>query len=493
MFLRRQAFTSISFLLLLFVLRLALLPVFPLIDPTEGRYAEISRQMVTTNEWVLPRLKPSEPFWGKPVLPFWLIALSLKVLGINEFAARLPAFFLAVLCVLCTYLFARAALRDEKLAQLSALILATSGAFFACAGLVITDVTLTAAMTLVFCAFPLAIESETETKRKIWGYLFFAGLGLGVLAKGLVGWVIPFLPIAVWCACSANRKQCRESFRWSSGILLLLLLAVPWHVVAEMRTPGFLYYYFVGEHFQRYLVSSWQGDLYGGAHQTPFGMAVFYLAASCLPWLLFFPLAFIWLRRRGVIFWQWAKQKWVGYSLLWFLWPALFFSAARNVMLPYTLPCLPAFALVCGFLAKEIKRQLNAGERAPWFAKEGTVAATAALVPVVFSIAALLVLPQLSDELSEKALVNVFQAMAKSSGEKLVFIGSKPYSGLFYANGEAKLIDDEKLSEVDEALAKKENKYFAIANKVSKFMPQALYTQTVEVAQSPKYVLRKRP
>ncbi len=474
----------------LLLLRLLLLCSFPLIDPTEGRYAEISRQMLATGNWVTPQLSPGEAFWGKPPLFFWLTAISLKIFGINEFGARVSEFLLSVVCILLTYLCGRRLLSDPIYAAFASLVLASSALFSAMSGVVATDMTLTASVTLVFAAFALSMQARTNRQRVCWGYLFFLGLGLSLLAKGLVGWVLPLGPIFFWILINKKQMECMQKFPWISGTLLMLAIGVPWHVMAEIRTPGFLYYYIVGEHFKRYFVSGWQGDLYGAGHQTPYGTSWGYLLVACLPWLLLIIPACFWLKKRDFKFTAMLKEPWPQYCLLWVLSPALLFSPASNVMLPYMLPSAPAFALLFAYLAKEVTGRLG-HDSIPWFAQFRTAAATVFLVPVIFVAAAVVIMPAMGQKLSQRELVQTFLKLNQENDNKLVFVGNKPYSGLFYAQGRAKFIHSGKFEQIRKEFKDQEASYFALEDKEWIYMPQEMTTQTEEVAKFPKYSLRR--
>jgi len=118
--------------------RLVSLGAFPLMDPTEGRYADIARVMVESGNWVTPQLEPGVPFWGKPPLWFWLTSLCYKVFGVHEFSARLPSFLFAVLTAALTFALGNS-LRGKVFGLCCAVILSTSTLFYVIAGLVMLD------------------------------------------------------------------------------------------------------------------------------------------------------------------------------------------------------------------------------------------------------------------------------------------------------------------------------------------------------------------
>jgi 4-amino-4-deoxy-L-arabinose transferase-like glycosyltransferase len=177
------------FLTAVFLIRFVTLGAYPLLDPTEGRYAEIPREMLATGDWVVPYLHNGQPFLGKPPLMFWTTAVSYRIFGANEFAARLPSFLFSTLAALLLFLFARR-LRDTVFGLQAVAVLATNFLFCLYSGYVAVDSALLVCVTLSMVAFPLALEGSSHGGSRLWGYLFFLGLGLSLLAKGLAGPVL---------------------------------------------------------------------------------------------------------------------------------------------------------------------------------------------------------------------------------------------------------------------------------------------------------------
>jgi 4-amino-4-deoxy-L-arabinose transferase-like glycosyltransferase len=234
-------------LLAAIAVRLATLGAYPLMDNTEARYAEIARITVETGDWVTPHHRYGVAFWSKPPLSMWLTAISYLGFGVNEFAARLASL---VPCLLATWLTIDLALargrRDTALR--AGLVLFTTPLFFVSAGAVMTDPALLLGTTLSMVAFWRAMTG-TGLAARVWGYLFFIGLAIGLLAKGPVGVVLTMGPVGIWALWKGGIANVWRRLPWVTGTLLTAALAVPWYVAAEARTPGFLDYFIVGEHF----------------------------------------------------------------------------------------------------------------------------------------------------------------------------------------------------------------------------------------------------
>ncbi len=164
-----------------FAARFLLLGAFPLMDPTESRYAEIARQMFVLGDWVTPWIAPGEPFWGKPPLSFWMTAGSFQLFGVSDFAARLPHWVGGGLVAWLVWNWL--ALRSRREAALAVALLAGSLLFFVSAGAVMTDMALAIGLMAVMRGFWLALHGPPEHRGREQ-FLMFAGFAVGLLAKG---------------------------------------------------------------------------------------------------------------------------------------------------------------------------------------------------------------------------------------------------------------------------------------------------------------------
>src|SRR4051812_38032750 len=264
------------------VVRIATLGAYPLMDNTEARYAEIARKIVETGDWLMPQFKYGVPFWSKPPLSMWATAIAYLMLGVNEFAARLPSFLASLPVVWMTYLLGtRSEGRDVGLR--AAVVLVTTPLFLVCSGAVMTDPALFLGTTLSMAGFWQAMTGTGGVARA-WGYAFFVGLAIGLLAKGPVGVVLTLAPVGLWTIWKGGIGNVWRRLPWLSGLALTIALAVPWYVLAERRTPGFLDYFLIGEHWKRFTESGWKGDMFGSAHSRPRGTIWLYALASTLPW-----------------------------------------------------------------------------------------------------------------------------------------------------------------------------------------------------------------
>jgi len=411
----------------LVVCRLLLLLFAPMFDPSEARYAEMSRVMVESGNWVTPQFAPGVPFWAKPPLSMWVSALGIERFGPNHFGARI-FIFVAALGVLA--LVARAAhyeFRSSKAGWVAAALLMASPLFFYCSAAVMTDLVLVLGTTLTMVAFRFALEKNSRA----WGYGFFLGLTIGLLAKGPLTFILAAPPIFVYCLFTCQWRHVWRSIPWFSGTLLMLLLAVPWYLLAEKQTPGFLDYFIVGEHIRRFTVASWAGDKYGSAHSKPIGTIWLFALLATFPWCLGFLAAPL---RGWQTFRRWAMEA-NGrglYWLLWALWTPVFFTPARNIIATYPLPALPAMAL----LLAEICWRRDALAQPPRFHPLHPALVSAFSVLVLSTLVFVFVMPSLAPQHTERELVQCYQAH-RAPGDTLLYYLKRKFSAEFYTQGKA--------------------------------------------------------
>jgi 4-amino-4-deoxy-L-arabinose transferase-like glycosyltransferase len=274
-----------------------------------------------------------------------------------------------------------------------------------------------------------------------WRYGFFVALALGLLSKGpLIGVLVagPLLASLFWF------KASRDSFKampWLSGLALMLLLSLPWYVLAELKTPGFLNYFLVGEHFLRFIDPGWAGDLYGSAHRRPKGMIWADALGASLPWGL---LAV------GVLF-RLASQP-AGrlrlknnlqdptrvYLLAWTLFTPVFFTMSGNILWTYVLPALPAFSILVALSLRDAFEQNLKIRR-------GLLALVVA-APLVSSAILFKGIVQPMTLKTERDLVQQALALMQPQ-DQLAYWGPIPFSATFYSKGTVQSLNAESLQQ----------------------------------------------
>ncbi|MBM7333078.1 ArnT family glycosyltransferase [Alloalcanivorax marinus] len=406
--------------LLLAVVLLSRLPTMaalPLTDTTEARYGAIARLMAVTGDRVTPWFAPGVPFWGKPPLAFWAQALSFQWLGGNELALRLPSWLACLAMVALVARYGRSLIGDHG-GWVAALIAASSGLLFVCAGAVLTDSFLALGTTAALVGAGQALRGE----RRAWGALFFAGLVVGLLAKGPLALVLVGAPLFLWALWSGRWADLWRRLPWWRGGVVTLLLAVPWYLLAEHKTPGFLRYFIVGEHFQRFLDPGWGGDRYGSAHDRARGTIWLLTLYAAFPWSLWALALLPRLRdadgrrrlRRALK--DDDNRLLIAAAFV----PGLFFTFSGNILATYVLPGLPFMALL---LARALGPRGRAWRR---------IVGAAMLVPVLSLIAGAYVLIHPDTLRTEKALVACYQRQPEADRAPLIYLEEVPFSARYY-------------------------------------------------------------
>lgn len=247
-------------------------------EPDEGRYAEIGREMAATGDWFVPRLNGvAHP--SKPPITYWLIALSIRVFGVNEFAARLPAALAGLGTLVAVYLLVRSAWDDDERVSLWAVVvLLTCVEFAVVARLITPDMILTCFVAWsVWCFWRWYVSADRPWGTILWFYVF---LGLAMMTKGPIGVVLPLFAVFGLRWRNANLKL--RQMHWSKGALVFALISAPWFVALAWRQPGLWNYFLVRELFERVAT----GNLHRG---KPIWFFVPIMLMGSWPWTALLP------------------------------------------------------------------------------------------------------------------------------------------------------------------------------------------------------------
>jgi 4-amino-4-deoxy-L-arabinose transferase-like glycosyltransferase len=323
-----------------------------LMDDVDAVQAQIARNMLTSGDWVTARLD-GIVYLEKSPLIYWLIAISYKIFGVFDWAARIPVALTCVALAWLTAAFGTWAF-SKRAGLYAGLVVATSIGLFLFTRILIPDVMLTATIALSMWAF-LRVLDEQETRPRLWAFVMAASLGVGLLLKSAIALVFPGGAAFVYLVLTRqlfSRKVWRRLQVWS-GLGVMLLIAAPWHVLATLRNPpyfdftmrsvpgeyhGFLWFYFMNEQVLRFLNLRYPRD-YNTVPRIYFWL--FHLL-WLFPWSVYFPaiarLKFKPLDRAGRT--RLLALCWTGFLLVFFT-----FSTTQEY---YSMPCYPALALLLG-------------------------------------------------------------------------------------------------------------------------------------------------
>jgi 4-amino-4-deoxy-L-arabinose transferase-like glycosyltransferase len=321
----------------------------PLWEPDEGRYAEIAREMVAGRDYITPR-NNFVPYLEKPPLVYWVTAASLTVLGHNEFAVRFQAVIasvgqVAIACALGERMFGPTA------GVLSALALALSPLFFAFARFATPDPMLAFFLTAAMACFFIGAQSSELDER--WILAAATMLALGTLTKGPVALLLGGAIALLWLMVE-GRSRAVPGMTWLKSSVLYLGVTLPWFILVARRNSGFLHFFIIHEHFQRYLESTEHS--WGPWFYLPITIA------GTWPWFYFVPAGlvastgprpFLWLlgkKRSGSAATIGSEEDHVRAALrflvVWFLVVLGFFSIPSSKLGEYILPALPPIAIL---------------------------------------------------------------------------------------------------------------------------------------------------
>jgi len=350
-----SSFPSRQFLFLLLVggvLFFAGLGRLPLLEPDEGRNAEVAREMLASGDLITPHFN-SLTYLDKPAVYFWMVASSFRLWGVTEWAARFPSALMALGTMLLVWFLARR-MFGNSMGWLAAIILATTPLAIAYARWVIFDMTLAFLVTVAMTSFWFAEESGY---RRPWlEVLLFAAMGLAAITKGPVGFLLPLLSIMLFQALRGKFRELKR-LRWGFGVLVFLAAALPWFIAVSVRNPEFPRYALWQESLQRFATGSTRR---GG--NFLYYIPVYFLGFFPWSFFLFFAAVNKWKRWRTL---RDEAHKPILFLLSWATMIFMFFSVSQSKLPGYFLPATVPLAILMAKFWGEVGTE-DAGRRPDW-------------------------------------------------------------------------------------------------------------------------------
>jgi 4-amino-4-deoxy-L-arabinose transferase-like glycosyltransferase len=327
---------------------LYVLGIRTLVPPDEGRYAEMAREMLVSGDWITTRLNGIK-YFEKPPLQTWMNALSFGAFGLGEWQARLWTGLCGLIGVFLTA-YAGAKVFGRRAGFYAGLVLGSSFFWVASGQIDSLDMSLSGMMTISLCALLIAQrDSATPAERRNWMLVCWTGMALAVLAKGLIGLVLPGGVLVLYTLAA------RDWTIWSrlhlvKGLLLFFAIAAPWFVLVALKNPEQPHFFFIHEHFERFFLTAHRRE---GAWYYFFAM----LAPGIVPWLGLLPQSLAQaVRREGT-----ASQKAIFQPklmlLIWAVFIFAFFSYSSSKLPGYILPIFPALALLLALHLETVSRR----------------------------------------------------------------------------------------------------------------------------------------
>ncbi|TFW33570.1 glycosyltransferase family 39 protein [Massilia horti] len=311
---------------------LFVLGVRTLVPPDEGRYAEMAREMFVTGDWITTRLNGIK-YFEKPPLQTWMNALSFAAFGLGEWQARLWTGLSGILGVLFTG-YAGARVFGQRVGFYAALVLGSCFYWVACSQINSLDMSLSAMMTVALCALLIAQRDDaTASERRNWMLVCWAGMALAMLAKGLIGLVLPGGVLVLYTLLARDWKIWTR-LHLGKGLLLFAVIAAPWFVLVGLKNPEQPHFFFIHEHFDRFLLKEHHRE---AAWWTFFAL----VAAGIVPWIgVLFQSLVLGAKREAGTF----RPRLL--LLIWVVFITLFFTKSSSKLPGYILPVFPALALL---------------------------------------------------------------------------------------------------------------------------------------------------
>ncbi len=345
----------------------------PLLGPDEPRYAQIAREMFLNRDLITPTLG-GQPWFEKPALLYWMMIASYKLFGVSEWSARLPAAVSGLLTVLAVFCIGQSVERTVKreaelrnggaelsgLGFWSALTAATTLGIVVFSRAASFDVIVTMTMTWALTFFIISELEETDKARRRYLVGFYIFIGLSLLAKGLIGIVIPLGVVSAYYVFRRRLPERTTALSLFWGLPLALAVAAGWYAPVIWRHGWpFIDQFFIQHQFARYVSDKYH-------HPAPVYFYLLILIPLSLPWTAFF-IEGIGKASR----WRWRANNPKGAALdrvmvlafAWVLVPLIFFSFSTSKLPGYIIPVLPAVALIAG---ERLSRLSSSSEGGKW-------------------------------------------------------------------------------------------------------------------------------
>jgi 4-amino-4-deoxy-L-arabinose transferase len=342
----------------------------PVAITDEARYAEIPREMIASADWVVPHLDGLR-YFEKPVMGYWLTALSMIAFGENPFGVRFSSAAAVGVTAFLLYWLVRRETEDVAAAVCSCLAYLTSLLVVVVGTSNLLDTMFTAFVTASMVSFLAAYRAAPGARRTIFLTLLGLSCAMGFLTKGFLAFALPVIVVVPFLLWMGDARKLPRLAAWP--IVVAAVAILPWAIAIQRREGDFWRYFFWVEHIHRFLSEHAQ-------HAQPAWYFVPILLLGALPWTPVLPAALLGSRHEV------RERSVVPFLACWFVFPFVFFSASRGKLGTYVLPCFPALA---GLVGTGLLSCLRGSRRRPFDVGAGLLAALAAGAGVTLALSQL--------------------------------------------------------------------------------------------------------
>ena len=386
----------------------------PMALPDEGRYAEVSRWMLVSGDWLAPRLD-GLPFFHKPPLLHWLQSITFTITGVSVWSARLVPALHAGLMLIGIY-WATRKIAGQATAGRAILMFGSSLTFLFAGQFINHDILVATWISAAIGCFAFAFMNSQDDGRVDagWARAGFVACGLAVLSKGLIGLVLPGMVIFIWLIWT---RQFGKVWRlpWVSGLLLFAAIALPWFVLAQLKYPGFFDYIIIKQHFARYTASTFN-SVY------PWWFYLMALGVLFFPWSAFSLVPLLPKIRLRSPTTSGPIKVWTALCWIWLLSVLIFFSLPSSKLLGYILPAVPPLTMLAALGWDRVMLRVKYAQR--WLAAVVMLNLSLALVASVFSM-------KHTSEVLSRDVATVLACEASPS-DTIYALNAYPYDLPFY-------------------------------------------------------------
>ena len=317
----------------------------PLTIPDETRYGEIPREMLTSGDWVVPRLNGLK-YFEKPVFGYWVNAVSILTLGEDAFALRIPSALSVIISALMIFLLVRRFSPEGSASVLAPAIFLTCPLVLVIGQISLLDSLLSMLLTGALVCFFFAHMAQNMRRKALFLALMGVFCGLAFLTKGFLAFAVPVLAVVPFLLWEGRYKDLLK-IPWIP-IVAAVVIILPWSLMIHFREGDFWNYFFWTEHVARFL------DPVRGQHPKSLWYFLPILVGGALPWVVQSPAAIPTVLKFEM------KNPLIRFAICWFFFPFLFFSVCSGKLIPYILPCFPPLAIV---FAMGLAAYFEAGKR----------------------------------------------------------------------------------------------------------------------------------